>query len=368
MDSDTYIGCRKDLKAAVNLASDYFNCTPSALRLPHPQATNDFSGDFCKRVAFFLKLYGGKLPLDLDYLIRQARRSKRIPSSMVLPYILCKFPSHREAVFDTVATLKSCTDSYELYTSLLAQLSKTKLPDVWVRNVGRKNMYHATFTMFASGRLGLLSKISSKSKVAPKSKYLTFGKGMAKYSVASCTPKIRQSLQAIEHFGKELDAAPVPTTVRQWINLSSTFSKHASKVPGLSGQYRRLWAIRCALILRMRRVGITRLKLHGETVRDFQGAFPDQKNLLAKVAGGKYELHRKIKDIFSDCSYTGPPELFTMWICLISDKAVQSVSLRWMTEHQDALRACFQNILSRDKVTPHPGVLVEEFKKQQLLA
>lgn len=362
MDASTYVGCHKNLKSALSIATAHFKCTVRSLRLSAPRKTGDNKTDFCNRIAFMLKVYRGRLPLDVEDLIANNARARKIPPSMLLPYILCKFPSHRQAAFDTATKFKDSSDVCKLFAEFARRVSKCPLPDHWVRNVGRKNMHHGTFMMFARGQLGLVSKVSPKSKI-PMQRCLTIGKSLARYAISTFTPKLRQRLEAVAAFGEQLRAAKAPRTVKEWIDISSGLSEHADKTPGMSNPYRKLWVIRCALILKMRQAGIQRLKLSDETVRDFQGVVPDQKNLLAKAAGGSYMLHRKVRDVFEECSYSGPPELFSMWACLIADRSVSTTSLSWLTKHEDELRSCFESIVKRDQLAPHPGVLVEELKR-----
>jgi hypothetical protein len=74
-------------------------------------------------------------------------------------------------------------------------------------------------------------------------------------------------------------------------------------MPGCSGAYRGVWAIRCALIYLMRRAGIKRLEIQGCTVRDFLGNFPDQKQQVLAAAGGKHMCHRMMVDVMSDAGH-----------------------------------------------------------------
>ncbi len=55
----------------------------------------------------------------------------------------------------------------------------------------------------------------------------------------------------------------------------------------------------------MRQQGIASLKVEeGDSVRDFLGNFPDQKSQVLAVAGGKYQLHRPMLDVFRDCGHS----------------------------------------------------------------
>ncbi len=54
--------------------------------------------------------------------------------------------------------------------------------------------------------------------------------------------------------------------------------------------------------MRMRQRGIATLKVEpGNTVRDFLGNFPEQKSEVLAVAGGKYQKHRLMPDVFRGC-------------------------------------------------------------------
>jgi hypothetical protein len=52
----------------------------------------------------------------------------------------------------------------------------------------------------------------------------------------------------------------------------------------------------------MRQHGVASLKVEqGDSVRGFLGNFPDQKSQVLALAGGKFQQHRRMLDIFNDC-------------------------------------------------------------------
>ena len=368
MDGRRYVGCDKSLPAALQVATTYFKCTAKDLVLQEPQPTGSNSADLCQRMSFFLGVYGSDLPGDLMDLLGSAQKvgklitSKLGTSGLLVPYLVSKFPVHRAAVLHAVKARRKQQGTYEVLVEACRAVARCKLEDAWVRNVGRKNMFHATLVMYARGQLGLLSKAA---KAKPGANTIVFGKGKSMYRIAQLTPKLKKRLERLEVFGKAVEDLKPPRSVKEWRAAVGHLESMAKRTPGLSGGYRKFWAIRCSLILRMRQAGISSLKLGDVTVRDFRGLFPDQKDLLTKLAGGRYMLHRKISDVFKDCSYKGPPELFTMWACLIADRSVSRVSLDWLKDHKVNIARAYKDLKRSFKLTPHPGVLLEEVERSQ---
>ena len=365
MDGSKYVGCSKEMPKAVQIAKKHFKRSSKTLRLRQSVSSGSNRVDFCKRFALLHKVYQGRPPHDLEDLLSSAKRvAKTIShraktSAMLVPYFVSKFPSHRQAVLKVIDEHRHAPDTYSMLVDAATRIAKIPLSDAAVRNIGRKNMHHGTFAMFASGQLGLLSKTK-----LTKDKHILIGKGAVKYKILHKTQRMLNKIACLYAFGKKVEEMPPPRSISDWMDCVKSLDKIAKVAPGISNNYRRCWVVRCSLIVRMRNAGIKSLRVGQCSVRDFQGLFPDQKSLLVKAAGGSHMLHRKMSDILSDCAYRGPPELFTMWACLFSDRAVASVSLDWLSRNEQTLKSTLEDLLKTDKVMPHPGVLVEEVKRR----
>ena len=316
-----YLGCSADEQAALLIACAAMKCKPAALRLHAQRRACSTSTDTCQRMALLIRVYAGHgqkapmAPADIAHLMRKAATGKQCimqnvtGRGMMFPYIISKFPTHRDAIaLASASTVGKCTEA-QLYQALLAAARKIagkQIPAELVRNVGRKNMHHGSFIMFASKGLKMLRLVRQKT-TKPGREVLQFGK-YSKYVVLPMSVVMKRKLSGLMTFGTALAASKPPRTLCDWraeVDRLTTVIQSPPAVPGCTGAYRRSWAIRCGLIYRMRQSGIARLKVApGDTVRDFLGNFPDQKSQVLAVAGGKYKSHRPMLDVFRDCGHS----------------------------------------------------------------
>ena len=105
--------------------------------------------------------------------------------------------------------------------------------------------------------------------------------------------------------------------------------------PGMRNvtSYLPLWTIRVLLLRRMFAAGATRLKVDGSSWADFAATFPDQTHMLEKVVQARPAATCKMA--MHMCSYTGPPQLFTMYLCLL--QAVYRTSTQFLTKNTDIM-------------------------------
>ena len=87
--------------------------------------------------------------------------------------------------------------------------------------------------------------------------------------------------------------------------------------------------------------------------------FPDQKQQVMALCGGKSRLRRKVTDVFKELEYSGAPELFTMWACLFADASVTQMSLEWLRNNRQRLQKACYEFRCKHGFSPHPGVLIE---------
>jgi hypothetical protein len=198
---------------------------------------------------------------------------------------------------------------YRFLVKASEAISSLEHCDQEIRNVGRQSMHHMSFTMLVSKSLKLLRKTKTKKAnvKTDSSKMVLMGKSRAAYTVSSLDEGLRRNISTWVELGKALAKAKTPHTCEEWgeeVNRLMAVMQ-AGKVVGMDGGYRGVWTIRSCLICRMRQDNIKRLKIGDVPVRKFMSLFPDQKQQVLQMSGGKYMLHRKIADVFADaeCSY-----------------------------------------------------------------
>ena len=128
--------------------------------------------------------------------------------------------------------------------------------------------------------------------------------GQDKVQAMNEVPK--RKLGTVSAVDAALATTQPPRTVADWrmeLDRLQAVMKGPPRMPGCSGAYRGVWAIRCALIYSMRRAGIERLEVDRCNVRDVLGNFPDQKKQVLALAGGKRMGHLMMKDLFSDARH-----------------------------------------------------------------
>jgi hypothetical protein len=313
-----YLGCSADQTVAVHIACRALQCKPEDLELQAGRRACSTSSDTCQRMAVLMRVYKGKkrtepmVPADIAHLMGRAGSDKvclmhsATGQGMMFPYIISKFPDHRDKIAGvSFSTAGKCTEA-SLYQALLRvsrEISGKQLPPAQVRNVGRKCMHHGSFVMFASKGLKML-RLEKKNVKTSGRERLQFGKGSS-YAVLPLSNVMMRKLSGLMSFGKALAASKPPRTLADWrveVDRLTSVIRSPPFVPGCTGAYRRSWAIRCGLIYKMRQHGVASLKVEqGDSVRGFLGNFPDQKSQVLALAGGKFQQHRRMLDIFNDC-------------------------------------------------------------------
>lgn len=320
--SGNYVGSATDMLQAVDIACKHLKCKRKALELPTQRRACSTRTDHCKRFAVMISVYGGArktdapmIPADFAHLMRKAGAKNKdhvieTGAGLAFPYIISKFPAHRDAIESSLTSRAGDSAERKLYERLVAASTKMSGHDLskeLVRNVGRKNMHHGTFVMYASKGLGLLQRVKvTAKKRTSASQRLAFGKEGV-YEVKPMNAILKRKLSSMIEFDAALAATQPPRTMADWRKALDSLQAAMTgppRMPGCSGSYRGVWAIRCALIYSMRRAGIKRLDLDHCTVSDFLGNFPDQKKQVLALAGGE-GLRRNVvmKDVFSDAGY-----------------------------------------------------------------
>jgi len=125
--------------------------------------------------------------------------------------------------------------------------------------------------------------------------------------------------------------------------------------------YTESWALRTLLVGRMRSKGIKRIKMPmaGQmSISVFQNMFPDERKWLTRF-GWKDGQRTTLAGLFNRLGYTGPPELLSMWLCLLCNPAFDVISAKELELRKPALRAAMQQYRNDHGMWPHPLVLVK---------
>lgn len=348
------------------------------IKLPCPKRTRrDTNADLRCRFKLLMRLYCTSdpkspcIPGDLMDLISRPYPTRMAPGLLV-PFILSKFAPHRDALTNASAELRP--KSKEVAQNLHATLSQAiralsgELPDKgWTQNVGRKNCHHSGLTMFlwkATGFLKPACRNDSKDMVR-------LGVQQRRFIIQKLDTSMRTKLASLDAFGRVAHRALPPQTIAEW-EQEVLKLQHAltgpPKVCGFSigaSSYRSLWIIRCILIWKMRRHGISHLRLQSNTtVRTFAALFPDQRAWVLRLSGW-HNQDMLVADLFKDCGYCGPPELFSMFTCLFGDTdltaILQNKPKDWLETHRPGLLQALKKYQALHGMPPHPAVLVATY-------
>ena len=123
--------------------------------------------------------------------------------------------------------------------------------------------------------------------------------------------------------------------------------------------YTEAWTVRTLLIGRMRSNGVKRLKMAGHmSISHFQGMFPDECRWLTRF-GWSHGQRATLAGLFNRLGYKQPPELLSMWLCLLCNHAFDAFSANQLEARKRALRAALMQYHDDHAMWPHPLVLVK---------
>ena len=105
------------------------------------------------------------------------------------------------------------------------------------------------------------------------------------------------------------------------------------------------YTARALLLAAMHREGVGKLGgLDKITVREFQGAFPDQSQWFAELATSPTV---SVKEFLGDFGYVGRPEMWSMFNCLLLTKSMW-INPDWYTYHAASLKKAMHSQRKRD--------------------
>lgn len=125
--------------------------------------------------------------------------------------------------------------------------------------------------------------------------------------------------------------------------------------------YTESWAVRTLLIGRMRSQGIKRLRMSragNMSVHVFQSMFPDERKWLTRF-GWSNGQRTTLAGLFKRLGYKQPPELLSMWLCLLCSPAFDAFPAKELEKRKFALQAAMKQYHNDHGMWPHPLVLVK---------
>ena len=291
------------------------------------------------------------IPGDLSDLISRRNLWRQMPGLLV-PIMLCKYGPHRDALVraarQTTTRLREAAEQlHAVLEQTVLNLSDQRLSGAWLQNVGRKNCHHSGLVMFLQKGLGMLKPLKAVGGGASVQGAVRLGLKKRPFKVVALHPNLKCKLQTLDRLGQALLGIKSPTNIVEWQSEVSSLQnvlRGPPKVAGFTGgihSYRALWVIRCFLIWQMRCAGVPRLRVSAScTVKQFAASFPDQRRWMMRLAGPR-NLSMPAIDLFKDCNYRGPPELFSMYTCLFGDADLvaflQRMPKGWLTTHHSAI-------------------------------
>ena len=229
--------------------------------------------------------------------------------------------------------------------------------DAWVDNVSRKVSHH-------SGWLSLMDTYKMLRPAPVKRAALTLGQMGKQYEVIPFDVNVHGPLFAAAHVAQQhLNTIKPPCTIANWASatggdLKKELESRGHHLPrAKTDGYTLRWTMRAHLVTEMRVAGITSLSNSGRiTPRSFAELFPDQNGWIC--AWGEH--HSDIKSLFHELSYTGPPELFSMYACLFGDESVMHTPVETLAQNENRLRVMREAYMASYGLAPHPAVLLRE--------
>ncbi len=303
------------------------------------------------------------VPGDLQHAMDHA---KFILSAKAVPFatfwVLLKYGPAREALEAAVRAApgeaKSPKAAMRVMQDALCRLSGQPLSSpewsCWTVNCGRMVSHHSG-PHAAAMALGLVDTAPCRGQAKV---HLT-AKGRA-YTLRPLCRNLVKTIQRHMAASTRMAEVTAPVNLSQWRREFAKVTAIVSEaLQTRRSNYRVQMVARTWLKTLMAAKGITQLRV-GPTTRteDLWCSFPDAKQHLRHL-GHHCEF---LQELFDVVGYDGPPELFTMYCCLLNEPSVQAVVRAkqpgWLRHHKAALRRLRSEYLAQSGQCPHPAVLL----------
>ena len=146
---------------------------------------------------------------------------------------------------------------------------------------------------------------------------------------------------------------------------ASSFALHVRNAAAQKKKepYLRLWVARAWVLSAMASEGVLQLTgVRGVTVRDFGAAFPDSKGWFERLCSS---WDMPLSSFFQFLGYTGRPEFFSMFACLLLTRTLQ-VNPAWALHVQGKLQHSMDECARVHGVPKVPALCVEGVLRARL--
>ena len=312
-----------------------------------------------QRIRLLAPVFQSAMPGDLSSAMQHGKKSARMfAAEPVLEFvsIMSKYGPFKDSLLAAwhghhgVQGVKGYTRLVKTIGAACVMYSKLgeEVTNPWIAHCGR-NVSHHQGPLPLCRRLGILLPCPRSRPgailIGKSPKPVRLASGLQELTIASAKlRRINNFMQAIKEFrGHDV------TTCRQWRAFvdASLVAMEVHKPPGLSagGSYSKLWFARSLLIA----AGTAKVKVEGVSVEEFRGAFPDAKAWLSM-----FKATALIKHAMAEVKYSGPPELFTMMLCMVGSKDM-NFDAAWLEKHVSDIAAVRQAEEANSGLTPTPG-------------
>ena len=354
----------------------------------------------------FTAIYGDEEPGDLAAVRQQYGQHQSMflaePSTEVL-WVQGKFLPWREGLFRTWTALQA--QDQTLLAQIRRHFGTVKIPktmdpalatrvlqvatllqgailamgstgievhQLWNKHCGHNNSFHSGFVPMLSSRFRFLTRSEgSRSPGASKNLQLVGTAGNYHCPVELTPHTLTQLGVFIKACDKlhSLMQGPVATTCKEWASLMPKLMQALKAFKAVSlnpdGGYLVPWTLRKMLIGRMTVAGVPRLTgAELVSVEEFASMAPDQKQWLLHFGKGC----RNASQLMDRLDYSGPPELFSMRLCIyLADDLTRIFSVKWLEQVLDGLHLYVATHLQEFGQVPHPFALCSEGLRSDFL-
>ena len=205
----------------------------------------------------------------------------------------------------------------------------------------------------------------ARKKPLPAQEPLQLGVRLEEYYLSEVTPEMITNLKSVALAGsflqKLFSESPV-AHVNDWAAKLADFQHFLPNIPhiGFASEtgYRTNWTFRLWAIAHMRQHNVQALSVPADyKMSDFCNLFPDQNEWLLKLANIRQGV--TFKQICHVLGYTGPAELFSMYLCLIGDEDCFRVTAPWISQNQEIVERAALEYLQLHGQNAHPALLLQ---------
>ena len=139
--------------------------------------------------------------------------------------------------------------------------------------------------------------------------------------------------------------------------MHASDNQSPSRPGAKQAKYLPAYTARALLLAAMHRAGVGRLGGTSQIcVRDFATSFPDEREWFSRLCGSMDTT--TVKEFFSDLQYTGRPEFWSMFSCLLLTSSMWLTD-EWLSSQCSSLRTAMRSQL-RHGLMRVPALCVQD--------